>query len=84
MPKFNGVRDDDGFGVGVDDLKTAIVGEGRADVVAVSPAEAHEEHLLGLLWMSTGHPHGPREVASKLKGTLLKYSHADREGATQD
>ena len=40
MLNFNGVRDDDGFGVGVDDLETSIVGEGWADVVAVSPAES--------------------------------------------
>ena len=49
MPKFNGVRDDDGFGVGVDDLKTAIVGEGGADVVAVSPPESPGGAFVGFV-----------------------------------
>ena len=49
MPKFNGVRDDDGFGVSVDDLKTAIVGEGGADVVAVSPAESPQGAFVGFV-----------------------------------
>ena len=39
MAEFNSVRDKEGFGGGVDDLKAAVVFQGGADVEAVAGAE---------------------------------------------
>jgi hypothetical protein len=39
MTKFNCVRDNKGFGVGIHNLEATIVGQGRANVESVSAAE---------------------------------------------
>jgi hypothetical protein len=39
MTKFDCVRDDEGFGIGIHNLKATVVGQGRANVESVSAVE---------------------------------------------
>ena len=72
MPKFNGVRDDDGFGVGVDNLETAIVGEGWADVVAVSPAESPRGAFVGFVVDEHGASTRAEGSSVKVEGCVVE------------
>ena len=63
MPEIDGVREEEYFGGAIDNVESAKVMDGRADVETMAAAEVPGLVGAGILWMMMPQPAGPMGVA---------------------